>query len=66
LMGGALAHRLGAPVTVALGGVACVGGAVWFGRNLPKIVMEARRLILAQAAAGGEPSDDMMAGLVEE
>jgi MFS family permease len=66
LMGGALAHRLGAPLTVALGGVACVGGAVWFGRNLPKIVMEARRLILAQAAAGGEPSDDMTAGLVEE
>jgi len=66
LMGGALAHRLGAPLTVALGGVACVGGAVWFGRNLPKIRMEARRLILAQAAAGGDPSNEMTAGLVEE
>jgi predicted MFS family arabinose efflux permease len=57
LMGGALADRLGAPVTVAMGGVACVGGAVWFGLNLPGIRIEARRLILAQAAAGGEPSD---------
>ena len=57
LMGGALADRLGAPFTVAMGGVACVGGAVWFGLNLPGIRVEARRLILAQAAAGGEPSD---------
>ncbi len=57
LMGGALADRLGAPLTVAMGGVACVGGAVWFGLTLPSIRLEARRLILAQAAAGGEPSD---------
>ena len=57
LMGGAWADRLGAPLTVAMGGVACVGGAVWFGLNLPGIRVEARRLILAQAAAGGEPSD---------
>ena len=57
LMGGALGDRLGAPLTVATGGVACVGGAVWFGLNLPSIRVEARRLILAQAAAGGEPSD---------
>jgi len=57
LMGGALADRLGAPLTVAMGGVACVGGAVWFGLTLPSIRLEARRLVLAQAAAGGEPSD---------
>ncbi len=66
LMGGALAHRLGAPLTVAMGGVACVGGAVWFGLNLPKIRMEARRLIMAQAVAGGEPPEETTAGLVEE
>jgi MFS family permease len=57
LMGGALADRLGAPLTVAIGGVACVGGAVWFGLNLPQMRLEAHRLVLAQAAAGGEPSD---------
>jgi len=56
LMGGALADRLGAPLTVAMGGVACVAGAVWFGLHLPSIRVEARRLVLAQAAAGGEPS----------
>jgi predicted MFS family arabinose efflux permease len=66
LMGGALADRLGAPLTVAMGGVACVGGAAWFRLNLPKIRVEARRLIVAQAAAGGDPSQEMTAGLVEK
>ena len=33
LLGGALADRLGAQLTVAIGGVASVIGAVWFGRN---------------------------------
>jgi MFS family permease len=57
LFGGALAERLGAPVTVAIGGVASVAGACWFALHLPKIRVEARRLIVAQAVAGGEPSD---------
>jgi MFS family permease len=57
LFGGALADRLGAPLTVAIGGVASVAGACWFGVQLPKIRVEARRLIVAQAVAGGEPSD---------
>lgn len=65
LLGGALANRLGAPLTVAIGGLASIAGAGWFGLQLPKIRVEARRLILAQAVAGGEPSD-MMAQAVED
>jgi len=57
LLGGALAERLGAPLTVAMGGLACLAGSGWFALHLPKIRVEARRLIVAQAAAGGEPSD---------
>jgi len=57
LLGGTLADRLGAPITVAIGGVASVAGACWFGLQLPKIRVEARRLIVAQAVAGGEPSE---------
>ncbi len=57
LLGGALADRLGAQTTVAIGGVASVLGAGWFRLQLPKIRVEARRLIVAQAVAGGEPSD---------
>jgi MFS family permease len=57
LLGGALAEHLGAPLTVAVGGLASLAGAAWFGLQLPKIRVEARRLIVAQAVAGGEPSD---------
>jgi MFS family permease len=59
LLGGALADRLGAPVTVALGGAAGIVGAILFGRKLPVFRGEARQLIIAQAMAGGEPSEEM-------
>ena len=64
--GGALAHRVGAPITIAVGGVACVIGAVWFGRALPDLRVEARRLIIAQGMAGGEPAQELNAQPVEE
>lgn len=57
LLGGALAESLGAPRTVEIGGVACLVGAAWFANQLPKIRVEARRLIVAQAVGGGEPSE---------
>src|ERR1700733_13255261 len=66
LFGGALAHRVGAPITVAVGGVACVIGAIWFGRALPRLRVEARRLIIAQGMAGGEPVQELNAQPVEE
>lgn len=66
LLGGALSDRLGAPMTVALGGIASVAGAWWFGVQLPKIRVEARRLIVAQAMAGGEPAEEMSTPVVEE
>jgi predicted MFS family arabinose efflux permease len=64
--GGALAHRIGAPITVASGGIACVLGAIWFGRALPAMRLEARRLIIAQGMAGGEPAQELNAQPVEE
>ncbi len=64
--GGAMAHRIGAPFTVAIGGVACVLGAIWFGRSLPALRIEARRLIVAQGLAGGEPEQELDAQPVEE
>jgi MFS family permease len=64
--GGALAHRLGAPFTVAVGGVACILGAIWFGRALPELRIEARRLIIAQGMAGGEPAQELNAQPVEK
>ena len=66
LLGGALADSLGAPLTVGMGSVACIGGAVIFGINLPKIRVEAQRLIVAQTMAGGDPSVEMSARAVED
>src|SRR5271155_31639 len=65
LLGGAVADRLGVQVAVAIGGMASVAGAGWFWFQLPKIRVEARRLIVAQAVAGGEPSE-MTAQAVED
>ncbi|MFZ0285761.1 MAG: MFS transporter [Terriglobales bacterium] len=66
LFAGALADRLGAPITVAMGAVAAVGGAALFGLRLPRIRVEARQLIVAQAIAGGEPAGGMTARVVED
>jgi MFS family permease len=66
LLGGALADHLGAPLTVGLGAVAGLGGAVWFGLTLPKVRVEARRLIVAQSMAGGEPAEEMTARIGDQ
>ncbi len=66
LFAGALAEHLGAPLTVRIGALACIGGALLFGIHLPKVRVEARRLIVAQEAAGGEPAVEMTAPIVEE
>ena len=53
--GGAVAHRLGAPIAVAIGGAASIVGAVVFARYLPMIRDEARELIGAQEALRDNP-----------
>jgi MFS family permease len=65
LLGGAIADRVGAPIAVASGGVASILGAIAFARKLPVFRGEARQLIIAQAVAGGEPSEEMTARVVE-
>ena len=57
LLAGALAHRLGAPGTVAFGGLACITGALVFGLRLPMLHHEARQIIVALQVAGGEPEE---------
>jgi MFS family permease len=66
LLGGALSDWLHAPLTVAIGGFASVLGAWWFAVQLPKIRVEARQLIMAQAMAGGGPAEEMSAPVAEE
>jgi MFS family permease len=56
LLAGTLADRIGAPATVAGGGAVCLLGALVFGARLPTLRPQARRIILAQQAAAGEPA----------
>jgi len=37
LFAGSVAHRIGAPATVAIGGIACIVGAIAFARKLPSL-----------------------------
>ncbi len=62
LSAGALAHHLGAPWTVAMGGAACIAAAIWFGRHIPSLRAEARELVLAQGMTGGSPAQEITSG----
>jgi MFS family permease len=56
---GAIAHHLGAPWTVAIGGVACIAGAIAFGMILPTFRAQAREMLLAQGMVAGAPAQEM-------
>jgi MFS family permease len=62
LFAGAAADRLGAPLTVALGGAACLVGSALFAARLPALRTEVRALIVAQGLSGGEPPQEMVGG----
>jgi MFS family permease len=59
LSAGAIAHRIGAPRTVALGGALCIVGSMVFGLKWPALRGEVRQLIVAQSMRGGEPPEEM-------
>ena len=58
LIAGALAAPLGAPATVAIGGIVCILGGVVFGARLPTLRGPARELIVAQQPSAGGPPED--------
>jgi MFS family permease len=55
LLGGVAAARVGAPLTVAIGGSICIVAGAVFARRLPAMRGEARQLILAQGIGSGDP-----------
>jgi len=59
ILAGAAAERMGAPMTVALGGALAVGAAIVFARHLPKIRGEARQLLSAQGLADEELTQEI-------
>jgi MFS family permease len=60
LFAGALADRLGAPLTLSLGGGICMVAAVVFLWRLPKFRIYARELVIAQGLAGGDPAQEIV------
>ncbi len=62
LFAGVLADRIGAPMTVVLGGAACLAGGLVFGARLPKIRREVRALIVAQGMSAGDPPQELVGG----
>lgn len=64
LLAGSVADRIGAPWTVAIGGIGSIVGSAIFARHLPKIRVQARELIIAQGLAGGDPAQEMTAPTV--
>jgi MFS family permease len=59
LLAGTLAGRLGAPLTVRIGGAICIAGAIVFGLRLSALRPEARQIIVALQMTGGDPADEV-------
>jgi MFS family permease len=61
LFAGALADRIGAPWTVAIGGMGAVIASIVYLRKLPDLRFEARQLIVKQGLGGPEPVEEITA-----
>ena len=61
LLAGSMAHKLGAPLTVGIGGILSIVGALVFWLKLPALRPEWREMIVAQQMAGGAPAQEMTA-----
>lgn len=56
LLAGSAATYFGAPMTVALGGAACIIGSLLFSSQLASFRYEAKQIIVAMQMTGGEPA----------
>jgi MFS family permease len=59
LIAGSLAQRLGAPLTVMIGGAICIVSAAVFALRLPRLREEGRNLIIAMQMAAASPGDEI-------
>jgi MFS family permease len=59
LLAGAEAKRIGAPLTVGIGGLGAILGAIWFARSLPQFRIEARELLIASGMAAGQSPESI-------
>lgn len=60
LFAGLLADRLGAPLTLSIGGVAAIAAGSLFLTRLSEFRTSARQLVMAQGLAGGNPPQEII------
>ena len=66
LLSGSIAHEIGAPMTVAIGGMLSIIGGVIFGLRWSAHRPMARELIVAQQMTGGAPAQEMTARVFQK
>ncbi len=66
LVGGLVAGKIGAPWTVAVGGVTCLAGGAIFARRLPAMRGAAQQLILVAGMGTGEPPNSLAVSRTEQ
>ncbi len=64
LSAGSIAHNIGAPWTVAIGGFISVIGGIFFGVRWPRLRSTARELIVAQQMSGGTPAQETTSEII--
>ncbi len=64
LTAGSIAHNIGAPWTVAIGGIISVIGGIFFGLRWPLLRSTARELIVAQQMTGGAPAQETTSEII--
>lgn len=66
LLAGSLAHGIGAPLTVSIGGFIAICGGILFGLRWSAHRPIARELIVAQQMSGGTPAQEMTARVFQK
>ena len=64
LSAGSIAHNIGAPWTVAIGGIISAVGGIIFGVFWPQLRSTARELIVAQQMTGGAPAQETTSEII--
>lgn len=59
LLAGSVAHKIGAPWTVAMGGIIAGLGGIVFGLRWPALRPAARELVIAQQMIAGDPPQEI-------
>jgi len=60
-LAGVMAHHIGAPMTLTIGGLCCLAGSATFASYMPGWRSEARQLIVGQQMVGGDPAQEQTA-----